>query len=74
MQEAHITLSDNGHEKSVDCWCEPVTIYIAKDTHGIEKLIVEHNDETLSDRFTVIMNREKMQDWVTRITSMKEPQ
>ena len=73
VQEAHITLTDNGHEHSIDCWCEPVIIYIAKNNQGIEKLIVEHNDETLDNRLNVIINREKMQDWVTRITSLKEP-
>jgi hypothetical protein len=70
--EAHITLTNNGHIKSTDCWCEPSTIYWTKNKHGIIILVVEHIDDTLDARSKVISNREAMQDCVTRITSLKE--
>jgi hypothetical protein len=75
--EAHICNAPNGHMLSVDCWCEPVAIRVVRNKRGINVLVVEHNDDTLSHRFVVVAERERDQSkpyetnhpnasWITR--------
>jgi hypothetical protein len=37
-------------------------------------LVVEHNDDQLIHHLVIVNNREAIQDWVTRILSLKENQ
>lgn len=77
--EVHVCLADNGHISSIDCWCEPVNIRWIRNKHGVDVLVVEHDDETLQDRDIVLFNREVNrnsnlygapmvdQPWITRV-------
>ncbi len=68
MNEVHVYRAANGHCDSSDCWCEPVTIYLYKNAHGLLVKIIEHDDfESLHlHRSGMILAREVVQDWVTR--------
>lgn len=55
--EVHVCNFDNGHEKSVDCWCEPTVIRRIRNRHGIDCLVVEHEDFTAAPRGMVIAER-----------------
>ncbi len=70
--EVHLTLANNGHIMSTDCWCEPANIYWYTNDRNITMLVVEHNDDQLQHRLVIVNNREAIQDWVTRVTSLKE--
>lgn len=70
--EVHISLCKNGHKTSVDCWCEPTNIYWYTNDYGIKMLVVEHHDETKVHRLDILSLRETEQDWITRVTNLKE--
>jgi len=72
--EVHLTLANNGHIHSTDCWCEPNRIYWYTNDKNVTMLVVEHNDDQLQNRLVIVNNREAIQDWVTRILSLKENQ
>ena len=59
--EVHICDHENGHELSVDCWCEPTWINWVKNRYGVNALVVEHNDDRPSDvhRQVVLALRER---------------
>jgi len=72
--ELHLTLFDNGHVLSTDCWCEPNRVFWAK-VSGVDDLTlcVEHNDEVPMSRSTVLHDRELGNDWITRVLSIGPP-
>lgn len=55
--QVHVSDYDNGHEQSIDCWCEPTQIIRQKNRHGIDVLIVYHNDYTPYHRAMVLADR-----------------
>lgn len=75
--EVHITLANNGHRMSTDCWCEPRNIAWYRNKFGILVLVVEHDDTTLDHHALVLQQRElqKLQSddespdspWVSRV-------
>lgn len=40
----HLVNHLNGHDMSVQCWCEPAKIYWIKTKLGVEVMVVEHED------------------------------
>ena len=52
--EVHLTVANNGHILSTDCWCEPSHIEMVVNKHGIKALVVHHEDYVLYDRNVVI--------------------
>lgn len=67
-REVHLCRAPNGHELSVDCWCEPTLIRLdtRQDPEGI--LVVRHvDDESLHlHRAGMLFARDQAQDWVTQ--------
>jgi len=41
-----------------DCWCEPSNIFWVQNNHGINVLIVEHNDYTAKHRTNQLAEQE----------------
>jgi hypothetical protein len=82
--EAHITSAQNGHCLSVDCWCEPRSIFWVINAHNVPVLVVEHNDDTLEHRLVVTARRERdlsepysnnpSNAWITRVLADVRPQ
>ncbi len=79
--EVHLCAAGNGHELSVDCWCEPTSIRWHTNQHGVQMLVVEHNDTTLKHRILVISERERDRalpygqnepdaPWITRVLTL----
>lgn len=75
--EAHVCNYLNGHEMSVDCWCEPVTVGRVVDPFGVPVLVVVHEDYEVKvrHRIVVLSDREAAanpddlpldQPWITR--------
>lgn len=70
-QELHLTkYQANGHVMSTDCWCEPSLMKIMQlpDLPG-RTLVVQHVDDTAEHHLTVITERQKNPDWITKILS-----
>jgi hypothetical protein len=87
--ELHVMLNrDSGHIHSVDCWCEPVRIYLAtvRGLPGLTK-IIEHEDYHAAHHIVVLSERERDraipydsghtrgtdEPWITRALSIEPP-
>jgi hypothetical protein len=57
--EVHVMNAENGHLNSTDCWCEPSAVQWVKNKHGVNVLVVEHNDNTLMHYRTLLACRER---------------
>ncbi len=71
--QVHVCLSANGHQRSTDCWCEPINMWWQTNALGIKVLIVIHDDEedVTIHHAGIIFMRDSAQDWITR--ALDEP-
>jgi hypothetical protein len=66
VHEMHFSQFKNGHEQSIDCWCEPVVDWF-RNNEGLFMGLVSHNDESPLHRRSVLRSRQVMPDWITTI-------
>lgn len=62
----HFTQFKNGHEQSIDCWCEPIVDWF-HNAEGMSMALVSHHDEVPIHRRSVVRSRQVMPDWITSI-------
>lgn len=67
-REVHLCRAPNGHELSVDCWCEPSVINLDTHSHPEGILVVRHKDEESLNlhRAGMLFARDQAQDWITQ--------
>lgn len=85
MNVVHVCSAPNGHQRSTDCWCEPVQINWYRNKHGADVLVVMHDDVTLQHRIVIVSERERDRTkpadraagiddaWITRVLSDLDP-
>jgi len=74
-EETHLA-SGAGHDMSVDCWCEPVQLYLFNKSDGSGTVLVvrhvdNHDEPDENDEIhiheTILNMRDDAQDWITRV-------
>jgi hypothetical protein len=71
--EVHIIQFPAGHKLSTDCFCEPSNIYWTKDPTGNPVLMVIHRDDCPHHHTTILAQRDKEKDWITKMLDSVRP-
>ena len=68
IQEFHVCNEYNGHEASVDCWCEPTDIKSKKVNGMIYKVIIHVDANPTNIMHSEIIRRRNLTtDYVTKL-------
>jgi hypothetical protein len=71
--EVHIINFPAGHKLAVDCWCEPSRMYWTKDAKANPVFMVEHRDDCPHHHTTILAQRDKEKDWITKTLDAIRP-
>jgi len=70
VPQVHIS-AENGHDHTVDCWCEPIPLGFFQNNDGTVVFVIQHENYTYKHRDEQLAERDRGEPaaiaWIDRI-------